>query len=182
VNDLRSFRGFRRTAKRASQWGRSQKLAAPLLLSGLAGSLFHKVRQHPCRRGTEEAITSSDHHQRNAVTSSQAFHAQNAQSVPLEIVRNYMLGHVAPSEKNDHVAAVCRNASVCQYRSGANAAWLNIIAAGIVSAGTVPLLTALALDGWSSHARALLLLPCIAIPLSVALHMVGRFILREKKI
>jgi hypothetical protein len=62
------------------------------------------------------------------------------------------------------------------------AAWLNIIAAGIVSAGTVPLLTALALDGWSSHARALLLLPCIAIPLSVALHMVGRFIVREKQI
>jgi hypothetical protein len=60
------------------------------------------------------------------------------------------------------------------------AAWLNIIAAGIVSAGTVPLLTTLALEGWSSHARALLLLPCIAIPLSVALHMVGRLIVREK--
>jgi hypothetical protein len=60
------------------------------------------------------------------------------------------------------------------------AAWLNIMAAGIVSAGTIPLLTTLALEGWSSHARALLLLPCIAIPLSVTLHMVGRLIVREK--
>jgi hypothetical protein len=54
------------------------------------------------------------------------------------------------------------------------------MAAGIVSAGTVPLLTALALDGWGSRARALLLIPCIAVPLSVALHMVGRLIVREK--
>jgi hypothetical protein len=60
------------------------------------------------------------------------------------------------------------------------AAWLNIMAAGIVSAGTVPLLMTLALDGWGSRARALLLLPCFAFALGMALHLVGRMVVREK--
>jgi hypothetical protein len=55
------------------------------------------------------------------------------------------------------------------------------MAAGIVSAGTVPLLMALALDGWGSRARALLLLPCFAFALGMALHLVGRIVVREKK-
>jgi hypothetical protein len=55
------------------------------------------------------------------------------------------------------------------------------MAAGIVSAGTVPLLMALALEGWGSHAGALLLLPCFAFAAGVALHLVGRIVVREKK-
>jgi hypothetical protein len=53
------------------------------------------------------------------------------------------------------------------------AAWLNIMA-------TVPLLTALALDGWGSRARALLLLPCFASALGMALHLVARVVVRDK--
>jgi hypothetical protein len=60
------------------------------------------------------------------------------------------------------------------------AAWLNIIAAGIASAGTVPLLATFALEGWDSRARTLLLLPCFAFALSAALHLVGRITVREK--
>jgi hypothetical protein len=60
------------------------------------------------------------------------------------------------------------------------AAWLNIMASGIISAGTIPLLTALALEGWGSPARALLLLPCFAFALGLGLHLVGRIIVREK--
>lgn len=60
------------------------------------------------------------------------------------------------------------------------AAWLNVMAAGIISAGTIPVLTALALEGWGSRARALLLLPCFAFALGLALHLVGRLIVREK--
>ena len=60
------------------------------------------------------------------------------------------------------------------------AAWLNVMAAGIISAGTIPVLTALALEGWGSRARALLLLPCFALALGLALHLVGRLIVREK--
>ena len=58
------------------------------------------------------------------------------------------------------------------------AAWLNVMAAGIISAGTIPVLTALALEGWGSRARALLLLPCFAFALGLALHLVGRLIVR----
>jgi hypothetical protein len=61
------------------------------------------------------------------------------------------------------------------------AAWLNVMAAGIISAGTIPVLTALALEGWGSRARALLLLPCFAFALGLALHLVGRLIVREKR-
>ena len=46
------------------------------------------------------------------------------------------------------------------------AAWLNVMAAGIISAGTIPVLTALALEGWGSRARALLL-PRVSPSLSV---------------
>ena len=60
------------------------------------------------------------------------------------------------------------------------ATWLNVMAAGIISAGTIPVLTALALEGWGSRARALLLLPCFAFALGLALHLVGRLIVREK--
>jgi hypothetical protein len=60
------------------------------------------------------------------------------------------------------------------------AAWLDIMAAGIVSAGTLPILPALAVDGWGSRARALLLLPCFAFALGLALHLVGRLVVREK--
>jgi hypothetical protein len=60
------------------------------------------------------------------------------------------------------------------------AAWLNIMAAGIVSAGTIPLLMTLALDAWGSRARALLLLPCFAFALGMALHLVARIVVREK--
>lgn len=54
------------------------------------------------------------------------------------------------------------------------------MAVGIASAGTIPLLTALAIDGWGSRARALLLLSRFAFALSAALHLVERIRLREK--
>jgi len=59
------------------------------------------------------------------------------------------------------------------------AAWLNIIAAGLISAATVPVLYAVAIEGFDARARALLLLPCFALVLGGLLHLLGRFVLRE---
>ena len=60
------------------------------------------------------------------------------------------------------------------------AAWLNVMAAGIISAGTIPVLTALGL-----RVGALALEPCCCsrvslFALGLALHLVGRLIVREK--
>lgn len=60
------------------------------------------------------------------------------------------------------------------------AGWLNIMAAGIVSGGIAPVLTDFALEGWDTHARALLLLPCFAFALGLSLHLVGRMVIRER--
>jgi hypothetical protein len=61
------------------------------------------------------------------------------------------------------------------------AAWLNIMAAGLVSAGLIPVLTAFAVEGWSERARSLALLPAFALSAGTALHMIGRLILRQKQ-
>ena len=53
------------------------------------------------------------------------------------------------------------------------AAWLNIMAAGLVSAGLIPVLTAFAVEGWSERARSLALLPAFALSAGTALHMIG---------
>jgi hypothetical protein len=60
------------------------------------------------------------------------------------------------------------------------AAWLNIMAAGLVSAGLIPVFTALAVDGWGARARSLALLPVLAVSAGTALHMIARLVLREK--
>jgi len=61
------------------------------------------------------------------------------------------------------------------------AAWLNIMAASLVSAGFIPVLTAFALEGWSDRARSLALLPAFALSAGTTLHIIGRFILRPKR-
>jgi hypothetical protein len=62
------------------------------------------------------------------------------------------------------------------------AAWINIMAAGLVSAGSIPVLTALALEGWGAHARALAPLPAFALGISTLLHSIARLTLREKSL
>lgn len=61
------------------------------------------------------------------------------------------------------------------------AAWLNIMAAGIVSAGTAPVVTAITLEGWSERTRSLVLLPPISFLCGAMLHAIGRFAVRESR-
>src|SRR5437588_6219368 len=59
------------------------------------------------------------------------------------------------------------------------ASWFNIMAAGLVSAGTMPFLTSVALEGWTARTRALMLVSLCAIAISTLLHLLGRFAVRE---
>jgi len=61
------------------------------------------------------------------------------------------------------------------------AAWLNIMAASLVSAGFIPVLTAFVVEGWSDHARSLALLPVLTVSAGTGLHIIGRFTLRQKR-
>jgi hypothetical protein len=60
------------------------------------------------------------------------------------------------------------------------AAWLNIMAAGLISGGTVPVLYAFAAEGWGAHVRTLMLLPLLTFALGTALHLLGRAAIRNK--
>jgi hypothetical protein len=59
------------------------------------------------------------------------------------------------------------------------AAWFNIMAAGLVAAGTMPFLTGVALEGWTARTRALMLVSLCAVASSTLLHLLGRFVGRE---
>ena len=61
------------------------------------------------------------------------------------------------------------------------AAWLNIVAAGLVSAGALPLLTAVALEGWGSRAAALGALALLALALGALVHLIGRLLIPGKR-
>ena len=58
------------------------------------------------------------------------------------------------------------------------AAWLNIMAAGLVSAGALPLVTAVALEGLGSRAEAMGSLAALALFLGTFVHLIGRSFLR----
>jgi hypothetical protein len=60
------------------------------------------------------------------------------------------------------------------------AAWLNIVAAGLVSAGGLPFLNALALEGWSARAREFGSLAAVSLALGTVIHLAGRWLLRTK--
>ena len=61
------------------------------------------------------------------------------------------------------------------------AAWLNIVAAGLVSAGALPLLTAVTLEGWGSRAAALGALALLALALGALVHLIGRLLIPGKR-
>src|ERR687892_217409 len=61
------------------------------------------------------------------------------------------------------------------------AEWLNIIAAGLVSAGALPLLHTLAVEGWGPRAGALAWLAFMALVLGISVHLAGRWMIRAKR-
>ena len=58
------------------------------------------------------------------------------------------------------------------------AAWLNIMAAGLASAGALPLVTAVALEGLGHRAEATASLAVAALVLGTLIHLAGRFLIR----
>ncbi len=58
------------------------------------------------------------------------------------------------------------------------AAWLNIMAAGLVSTGALPLVTAVALNGLGHRAEATAPLAVMALVLGTLIHLAGRFLIR----
>ena len=62
-----------------------------------------------------------------------------------------------------------------------SAAWLNIAAAGFVSAGSLPFLNALILEGWSMRTRVAGTIAAISLAFGSSLHLLGRRLVRASK-
>jgi hypothetical protein len=67
-----------------------------------------------------------------------------------------------------------------QERRRLSAAWLNIVAAGVVSAGVMTPLAAVAVSGWGERTAYALAVGGASLLIGCGLHLLARAVLREK--
>jgi hypothetical protein len=68
---------------------------------------------------------------------------------------------------------------IAQERRRLSAAWLNILAAGVITAGSVAPLSILVGTAWSEATGRLLLLCLVCLLIGVGLHLAARLLLRH---
>ena len=68
---------------------------------------------------------------------------------------------------------------IAQERRRLSAAWLNIVAAGVVSAGMMTPLTAVAFSGWGERTSSAVAVGGAAFLLGCGLHLLARAVIRE---
>ena len=72
------------------------------------------------------------------------------------------------------------NDGIAQERRRLSAAWLNIVAAGVVSAGVMTPLTAVAITGWGERTAYALAVGGTSLLIGCGLHLLARAVLRER--